>query len=227
MTGRAAGVRPPKQGDDGACRAGRRVALLSLCGALPVLVGGCSVLGNPEPRQWYRLEDLAVPAARPAAAGGQAPLPVLLVEVVSSPALFEGGALVFSRAPGVLAHYSFANWAEPPGRRIGRLVERRLEARGRFASVGMSTSGLRADLLLRIALDELLHDVAADPDQARIALEAELIDWRRRARIGRRRFAAVHPVPSSDAAGAAAALSRALTAVLDEMAPWVEAAAGR
>ena len=149
------------------------------------------------------------------------------VEVVSASALHEGSALVFSRTPGALAHYRFASWAEPPGRSLGRLVERRLEARAGFRAVGSSTSGLRGDLLLRVALDELLHDADTTPGSGRVAVDAELIDWAGRARIARRRFARSAPLGAANAAGAAAALSAALTGVLDELAPWVEDAARR
>ncbi|MFP5461351.1 MAG: ABC-type transport auxiliary lipoprotein family protein [Gammaproteobacteria bacterium] len=126
---------------------------------------------------------------------------------------------------GLLAHYRFADWAEPPARRVARLVERRLDARGRFRAVGQSTSGLGGDLLLRVGLDELFHDASTEPGVARLALDADLIDWRARTRLARRRFERSEALTSADAAGAAAALSRALTAALDELAPWVESAA--
>lgn len=193
---------------------------------LPLLAAGlgagCSVLGSdPQPRQWYRLGD---PAAEAGAAALRSPR-VLLVEAVSSSALHEATALVYSRRPGVFAHYSFANWDEAPARSLARLLERRLEARGGFVAVGLSTSGLRGDLLLRVSLDELLHDLSGEPDTGRVAVDAELLDWPRRTRIARRRFARSVPTASADAAGATRALGLALGEVLDELAPWVEQAA--
>ncbi|HWS75521.1 MAG TPA: ABC-type transport auxiliary lipoprotein family protein, partial [Quisquiliibacterium sp.] len=139
---------------------GRRAVLIALPALVPLVVAGCGALGsNPEPRQWHRLED----PASPGRAEGAGIARVLLVEVVATSALHEGTALVFSRAPGTLEHYRFASWSEPPGRRLGQLVERRLEARGRFSAVGASTSGLRGDLLLRVGLEELVHDAAVEP----------------------------------------------------------------
>ena len=204
-------------------RSGRRAVMMAGLPALAaMLAGGCAVLGgNPEPRQWYRLEDLAGPGRVP----GPAIPRVLLLEMVSTASLQDGTALVFSREPGLLAHYRFADWAEPPARRVARLVERRLDARGRFRAVGQSTSGLGGDLLLRVGLDELFHDASTEPGVARLALDADLIDWRARTRLARRRFERSEALASADAAGAAAALSRALTAALDELAPWVESAA--
>ncbi|HWS76237.1 MAG TPA: hypothetical protein VN324_13955, partial [Quisquiliibacterium sp.] len=80
--------------------------------------------------------------------------------------------------------------------------------------------------LLRVGLEELVHDAAVEPGVARLALDAELIDWRTRSRLARRRFAQRAPLDAANAAAAAAAFSRALGAALDELAPWVEAAAG-
>ncbi len=194
--------------------------------ALPLLAAGlgagCSVFGSdPQPRHWYRRGDPAAEAGTAAARSQR----VLLVEAVSSSALHEATALVYSRRPGVFAHYSFASWNEAPARSLGRLVERRLEARGGFAAVGLSTSGLRGDLLLRVSFDDLLHDLSGAPDTGRVAVDAELLDWPGRTRIARRRFAHSVPTTSADAAGATRALGRALSAVLDELAPWVEQAA--
>ena len=203
-------------------RTARRVVVAGLPALAALLAGGCTVLGgNPEPRQWHRLEDLAGRGTAP----GPAIPRTLLVEMVSTSALQDGNALVFSREPGVFAHYRYADWAEPPGRRLAVLVERRLDARGRFRAVGQSTSGLAGDLLLRVGLEEFFHDASTDPGTARLALDADLIDWRTRTRVARRRFVRSEALASADAAGAAAALSRALTSALDELAPWVESAA--
>ncbi|GAA4413409.1 ABC-type transport auxiliary lipoprotein family protein [Quisquiliibacterium transsilvanicum] len=203
-------------------RKARRAVVTGLPALAAMLAGGCAVLGgNPEPRQWHRLEDLAALARAP----GPAIPRVLLVEMVSTASLHDGAALVYSRDPGLLAHYRFADWAEPPARRIAHLVERRLDGRGRFRAVGQSTAGLGGDLLLRVGLDEFFHDASTEPGVARLALDADLIDWRARTRVARRRFVRTEALAFANAAGAAAALSRALSAALDELAPWVEAAA--
>ena len=91
--------------------------------------------------------------------------------------------------------------------------------------MAQGTSGLRPDLVLNLALEHLYHDASANPGSARVALDAELVAWRERTRVARRRFERVEPVAAEAAASAAAAINRALTGVLDELAPWVEAAA--
>lgn len=208
----------------------RRRLLHGLAGLAlgPALLAGCSPLGSPAPRAWYRLDDLGpagADAEAGAAAAGAAVPRVLLVEAVTAGALQEASALVYARGPGAFAHYRFASWTEPPAQRIAALIERRLGRRGRFRAVGRSTSGLRADLLLRVAISELFHDAAAEPGAARVALDVELIDWRTRSRIARRIFERSAPMAEVGAQGAAAAMSRALTSALDELGPWVEGAA--
>ena len=74
-------------------------------------------------------------------------------------------------------------------------------------------------------VDELVHDTAAA--RGRLQLTVELVDRTSRTLIARRRFEAAAPTPQEDARGAAAALSLALTTVLDELVPWLEASAGK
>jgi len=68
------------------------------------------------------------------------------------------------------------------------------------------------------------------PGEACIALTAELVDWRARTLLGRHGFERRVPVAEESAEAAAAATSRAVGALLDALAPWVEslaAASGR
>lgn len=190
-----------------------------------VTVAACGALGGDAPaRVWYQLEDQG-PAERSA---GAALSRTLLVEAVSASAVYDSSALVFSRAPGALAPYQYAAWADRPARRIGMLVEQRLVAAGRFATVAQSTAGVRGDLMLRLSLDEFVHDAAVPPGRVRVALRADLIEWSDRTLLARRVFTASEPLATEDAAAAVAGFNRAVTRVLDELAPWVEgAAAGR
>lgn len=187
-----------------------------------VSMAACGSFGGDTPaRAWYQLEDQRAAERQPAPALAKS----VLIESVSASAIYDSTSLVFSRSPGELAYYQFAGWADRPAHRIGLLAERRLVARGLFPSVAASTAGVRGDLLLRLSLEEALHDTAASPGTARIALRAELIDWRERKLVARRAFAASEPVAREDAAGAVAAFNRALARLLDELAPWVEASA--
>lgn len=225
-------------------RSRRRALLLCAGGGAVLAASGCVSIGGGDATAlvWYRLDDrgdaVAAPsnAASPAAGGAgaagagaggaaSAPAPVLLVGPVAAAGFYDSAMLAFSRAPGTLAHYQFAGWSERPGRRIATLVERRLTGRGRFAAVAQSTAGVRGDLLLNLSLEHLYHDVSAVPGTARAALGAELLDWRARRLIARRDFDRSTPVAREAAADAVAAINRALGEVLDELCPWVEAAA--
>ena len=203
----------------------RRLSVGMALGALSALAGCVSLGGDGPARQWYRIDDTgaAGPVAQPPIAR------TLLIEGVASSAFHDGSALVFGR-PGARAHYQFAAWTERPTRRLAQLVERRLAGRGRFAVVAQSTAGVRGDLLLRLTLDDLYHDVSRAPGEACIALTAELVDWRARTLLGRHDFERRVPVAEESAEAAAAATSRAVGALLDALAPWVEslaAASGR
>ncbi len=235
----------------------RRCLRTALLGAAApgLLLGGCvSIGGGDAPaRVWYQLTDRGGSAAAPSAAGpsmtagpstaagpSMAAGPstaadpsaaridaALLVEGVAASPLYEGTALVYSRAPGAHAVYQFAAWSAPPARRIAQLAMRRLSARARFDTVAQTDAGIRGALLLRITVERVVHTLDPASGRARLELTAELIDWHRRTLLGRQGFAAHEAVGSDDAAAAVAAFDRGLTRVLDDLAPWVETTAAR
>jgi ABC-type uncharacterized transport system auxiliary subunit len=100
------------------------------------------------------------------------------------------------------------------------LLAERIEARGIFDSVGRLGSGVGGGLILNVGVNEVIHDVSNGT--AKIEVTAELIERRGRNLVERKRFSASAPVAQENAPGAVAALSRALTTVLDEMVPWLE-----
>ena len=211
----------------------RRVAL----GVPAVLVlagSGCGSLGGDTPAPvWYLLEDLG-PAAAPAAGGQPIAQPIarpiaqnLLVAPVLASSFDDSVMLAYGRAANTRAHYKFAGWTERPARRIGLLVERRLEGRARFASVAQSTAGVRGDLMLNLSLEHLYHDVSSSPGRARVALIAELLHWRDRVLLARRSFERTAPVAREAADAAVDATNRAFSALLDDLCPWVEETAAR
>jgi ABC-type uncharacterized transport system auxiliary subunit len=203
--------------------ASRRSALLLGCSAL--LLAGCvSVeIGSSEGnvRAQYRLDDLAPP---PGPAGKAVARSLV---VVSMPSLGIGDtfAMTYSRAPQQRAIYHNASWADRPSNRVVQLLVRRVDARATFASVAELGSGVRGDLALNVTVDELLHDTTAA--SGRLELTAELVDRTTRTLVARRRFAASAPVAQENARGAVGALSQALTSVLDELVPWLEASAAK
>jgi cholesterol transport system auxiliary component len=202
-------------------RRGRRRGALGALLALPLAtLAGC--LGfevNSAPRfQFFVLEDLDANAA---------PLPVaspadrvLLLSMGQSQALYDSDRMVFSPDGISRAFFQFANWSERPARRLVALLERRLERSGAFRSVALSTAGVRGDLLLSVRLDELYVDDAPRPPVVRVAVLAEMVDWRTRTMLSRRGFVQEVHAATADAQGAAQASSLAMTRLLHELTAW-------
>jgi ABC-type uncharacterized transport system auxiliary subunit len=203
-------------------RPARRSALRRLAGvfgaAAPALLGACA---GP-PRTDYHLLRDAGPAPAPAAARSDK---VLLLANGSPASLYDTERMVFSVDGASRSYFQFGYWTERPQRRLLQLAEERLVAHRAFREVVLSTSGVRGELLLTLRLESLYLDDAADPARARLAFGAELVDWRARRLLARRRFAREADVRDHDAAAFAAAASDAMGALLGELVDWVVPAA--
>jgi len=203
----------------------RASALLRLMAptALVALLAGCiSVdIGKDTAQQaQFRIVDgsAMTPAARSSSRE-------LVVAPQPSAAVDDSFALAFSRAADQRAAYQFATWSDRPSSRLAQLLVDRLEARRAFASVALIGRGVAGDLQLNLTVNDFFHDAAASPGTARVEVSAELIDRTSRKLLARRSFSSTAPVAQANAAGAAAALSAASRAVLDQIVPWIEAAA--
>jgi len=187
----------------------------------PLLLAGCvSVgIGSDAPAHSHLLlHDATAPAQRRA----EPLVAALLIQAQPADAAGDTASIAYSPRPNTFADYQFAQWTERPVRRLPRLLQQRLEARGVAGAVAMLGEPVRADWLLSVAIDTLHHDISLPPGQGRVALTAELFDRRSRTRIARRQFEADVPAASADAPAAAAAMSQALTQVFDRLLPWLE-----
>lgn len=204
---------------------GERRAWLRAVPALviaPAWLTGCDTLSNSAPRfDFFVIEDLGT-------AGGAAARHdrTLLLTTGPTQALYDSDRIVFTPDGASRSYYQYSNWSERPLRRIVALAEARLAARGGFRAVAQTLSGVRGDLVLTLRLDELIHDASPQAGRMRVGIDAELVDWRTRRLVARERFARAAAVDGADARGAAAAANRAVTAVLDGLAPWVEQVGG-
>lgn len=182
------------------------------------LLAGCISIGpgDPTPLTWY---ELATPA--PTEVARRTDRRGLWIDVLPGSSFYEGLSMAYSRAPAERAYYQFASWTEPVAQRLARIVERDLRARKVFADVGLVGDGSRAQLYLRIMVNDFYHDAAIEPGVARVAFSAELVDTATRRTLGRRDFSQVAPVGQADAAGAVAAFDIAVAHALDELAGWV------
>jgi ABC-type uncharacterized transport system auxiliary subunit len=201
-------------------RAARRIAAVAAAGML----AGCISIGpgDPTPLTWY---ELATPL--PAETSSRTDPRGLWIDVLPGSSFYEATSIAYSRAPAQRAYYQFASWTEPVAQRLARIVERDLRARRGFAEVGAIGGGSRAELYLRIVVNDFYHDAAVEPGIARVTFSAELLDLATRRNLGRRAFSHAAPVGEADAAGAVAAFDVAVAAALDELAGWLSETVAR
>lgn len=187
------------------------------------VLGGCASFAPQETQRHYVLE----------ASSGKERVPVtprnatLLVAPVKVSGFYETTEIVYSRAPGTRAYYQLNAWTERPGSRLSDLLLMRLSRGGSFATVATALSGVRGDVILGAQLTEFYHDAVAAPGSVRVAMTVELTDPLRRELLARCTFVQSAPAPTYDAPGAVQAFNVAVTALLDDIAAWVETSAPR
>jgi cholesterol transport system auxiliary component len=194
----------------------------ALLAALTLFVAGCFSTGTREAHHYYVLE---VPATTTTASANRPG--TLLIAPTTASSFYDTQDIVFSRSPGTRAYYQFNSWTERPGHRIYGLLASRLEQSGAFRRVAAAGSGVSGSLLLSTHLEEIYHDAAAAPGSATIRVSAELTDAINARLIARRTFTRSALAPTYDAPGAVRAFGSALGVLLDEIAAWVDEAAGR
>ena len=183
------------------------------------IVAGCFSIGlggEGTALAQYRLEDLS-PKVPPRAT------PIdrrLLVSTLPSEAIGDTYSMAYTRAAQQRQFYQFASWTDRPSTRVVQLLTDRIEARNMFESVSRLGGGVGGGLILNIGVNEVVHDVRSST--ARVEVTAELIERRGRNLVERKKFTASAPVAQENAPAAVAALSRALTTLLDELVPWLE-----
>lgn len=186
-------------------------------------LASCASFGPQEPQRYYVLDALpakAGPVRTPRAS-------TLLVAPTTASSFYETQEIVYSRAPGVRAYYQLHAWTERPARRITELLVTRLEREGLFKTVAAAVSGVQGSLVLNTHLVEFYHDAADPPGSVKVTITAELMDPALRVLLARRTFDRSARAATYDAAGAVHALSGAVTAILDDIASWVDASAPR
>ncbi|MGE3603488.1 MAG: ABC-type transport auxiliary lipoprotein family protein [Lautropia sp.] len=225
-----------------------RAAALAAAAATAVTLGsGCTLLPENPGRTWYQLQDASVAKRHSAASATADAAPgedvalarrtppdaarALVVGPLQTNALYGGTGIVYGRDPGIRSTYQYAVWTEAPARRLIELIDARLNARDpvlrRFATVTTESSGVKADWLLGVRVLEFYHDTTGDPDRAVVEVDAELVDWRSKSLLDRRRFRVERPLSTEDVDGAVAALGTATSTLLDRLTAWLDAIAAR
>jgi ABC-type uncharacterized transport system auxiliary subunit len=147
--------------------------------------------------------------------------PLLLLQVLPADPLADSEAIAYAREPGERNVYQLATWTDKPTRRLALLVQQRLEARGTLGGVAQLGQPLKADWLLALAIESIVHRV--DSAEVELAVRAELIHRGERRRVALHRFVTRAPVAQADAAAAVRGFNAAVAAFLDELGPWTEA----
>ena len=199
---------------------------LVLLGGLLAGCGSLSITNSSPKSDYFVLQDLALPAPSTTPSPARSSR-VLLIASSTSQALFDSERMVFTKDGISRSYYQFANWSERPPQSLATLAETRLSRVGSFRAVTQSTSGVKADLLLTLRLNELTHDDSVSPGVMRLEVTADLVDWRTRELVARRVFVGAVAVASRDSIGGAQAANRAITTMLDDLSPWVESNAAR
>lgn len=185
--------------------------------SVTVFLAGCNGLAvqAPEKRRFV-LEDQARPVCSmtPAAT-------TLLVDPLLPAAYVDSLAMAYSRAPGTRDAYQYALWTERPATQIALLARDRLRAACLVRDVVLSGDGLRGQWLLTLRLRDFYHDAAATPGEARVALEAQLIERHTGRLLAHTTLNAAAPATGYHAAGAAAGFNVAATQALDQLAAWL------
>jgi ABC-type uncharacterized transport system auxiliary subunit len=180
----------------------------ALVAGLALLLAGCL---SPQPHAPERFFVLA-PAEAPVRYAG----PAVAVAQTSAASFYGGAQIVYSDSPGTRSRYRYSFWTEPPQAVVHAQLESRLG------------DGLGAPrLVLETHLQELYHDAGAAPGVVRLTVQARLESLPGRELVGQRSFSRSVPASEFNAAGAVAAMRKALGGVLDDIVAWVQVQAGQ
>lgn len=203
-------------------------ALRLVLGGVALACQGCVSLDIPgitsgTTLTYFVLEDAGrplPPAAVPAAR-------TLILVDTQTGTFYDTDAMAFSRQAGTRGHYQYARWTERPGKRFTDLLLARLEQEKLFAAVAQPGNNVRGDWLLTSEMVEFYHDAVKEPGTVRLVLRAEVTDLKSHTLLARRVFTQVVPAPRYEASGAHQAFNQATTAMLNELADWLRALAGK
>jgi len=191
--------------------------LFVLAGAL---LGACTAI-PPVPAQYDF--GLPTPAPRPPMAPSSAPLALRDSAItVSAAPWLDSTALLYRPAdtqPGALQAYAHSAWVAAPA----ALLQQRLrEAAARRRGDATAAAPVR----LRVALDEFSQVFTqGQTSHGQLRAHAQLISAMDEAVSRERHFVVDVPAPSSDAAGALAALRQAADTFTEQVLDWAAAQA--
>jgi cholesterol transport system auxiliary component len=184
----------------------RRRALL----ALPLLLGGCSVL--PASREEPVTLHVLLPEGRQAAVPRRTT--VLEVATPRAGAGVDTAPMAYVMRRDELDYFATHRWVDTPSRMLAPLLVNALEQTTAFAAVVTPGSGVAADVRLDTDILRLQQDFTTRPSRAEVALRAQLTNLRTRRVMATRLFEDEERAPMDDPAGGVVALNAAVQRVL-------------
>ena len=200
----------------------KRVQFILLAAYVMLTFGGCSMLFGVE--AWDE-KLYQIPEVRLSSDGGykhQSGIRLTVRPTISSQ-LINSQRILFTSDGIERGFFQFANWAEPPPKRITSLLVQALGESKIFDSVSLASTSAAADYQLVTELLECIHDTSSSPGNAKVRIRVEMINLSSRELVGQRTFSKEVEVESYDARGTVEAISKAIHGIIEEILQWSSA----
>lgn len=191
------------------------VVLASLL--LPVMFGGCALLGAGNPPTIYSPDPRVEPDPSWPSVTWQ-----LSTTRPTAARMMDSLRIAVSPVPGELQVYKDSSWARTPTEMIEDGVLRTLEDSGKIPAVARQGSGIGANyrLVMDLRRFEADYEGAAVPS-AVIEINVKLLHSHDQSVVGSRTFRDVQPAAGTDVRLVADAFTRALGTTTHDIAGWV------
>ena len=207
----------------------QRCGRLGVAASLFLLASACGTLGStatPDQPRFYSLDNpRAVAPAPPQPLPEGAP--TLLVSNTRAAAGFDSRHIIYVRQMHKLDYFVHSEWIDTPARMLSPLIVAAVTDSGVFRAVVPAPSSATGELRLDTEVVQLQHEFAQAPSRVRFVLRATLVEDTSRRVIASSEFEAVADAASEDSYGGVVAANQAVRAVLEKLAAFCSAAAGR
>ncbi|WP_407275059.1 ABC-type transport auxiliary lipoprotein family protein [Halothiobacillus sp. DCM-1] len=177
-------------------------------------LAGCSLpIQAPQPQETWRL-DAAKIVTKPVLVEGQPRTVSILLRNVSPAQGLESPAMMYSRAPQVLAPYRDNRWLAPPADMIGDALNQTLARQPWVAGVFRTGGTARVQIGLSCTLEKLEHDIQGTEGAAHLAMDCVWLDPKTRAIQAHWRFDRSEALAQNNAEDFAAGAQRLLDQAL-------------
>ena len=196
-----------------------------VAGSSLLVLSGCGHLFGPEnaPGQLYVLSP-PLPAA--AATTSRLPWQLAVAKAEASESLATDRIAI--RRGAIMDYYADAQWSDAVPALLQNLLVEALEKNGALMSVASDVAGIRADYILQTEVHafEARYDNGDAAPVIVVDLTVKLIASRTAEILSARQFHQEQQASANSVAAAVAAFDQAVAAALQEIVPWVRAAAG-